>query len=135
MHLWCQVSNWFINARVRLWKPMIEEMYAELNQKKSDEGLELDGESLSNANSWFRMTWLSSSLFICYCFLALANINWTCFTSLINVFISLPYSGEIAVLSVYRNEASRNVFPFSWNRKKKDYENVNVKVIIIQDQD
>ncbi|KAL1225596.1 putative homeobox BEL1 [Cardamine amara subsp. amara] len=24
-----QVSNWFINARVRLWKPMIEEMYCE----------------------------------------------------------------------------------------------------------
>ncbi|PIA55895.1 hypothetical protein AQUCO_00700310v1 [Aquilegia coerulea] len=24
-----QVSNWFINARVRLWKPMIEEMYTE----------------------------------------------------------------------------------------------------------
>ncbi|KAI3692594.1 hypothetical protein L6452_32413 [Arctium lappa] len=24
-----QVSNWFINARVRLWKPMIEEMYLE----------------------------------------------------------------------------------------------------------
>ncbi|KAF7817601.1 BEL1-like homeodomain protein 11 [Senna tora] len=24
-----QVSNWFINARVRLWKPMIEEMYRE----------------------------------------------------------------------------------------------------------
>ncbi|KAL6894486.1 hypothetical protein ACP4OV_008584 [Aristida adscensionis] len=24
-----QISNWFINARVRLWKPMIEEMYAE----------------------------------------------------------------------------------------------------------
>ncbi|KAI5084072.1 hypothetical protein GOP47_0000241 [Adiantum capillus-veneris] len=24
-----QVSNWFINARVRLWKPMIEEMYVE----------------------------------------------------------------------------------------------------------
>ncbi|MCO5605371.1 hypothetical protein L7F22_059554 [Adiantum nelumboides] len=24
-----QVSNWFINARVRLWKPMIEEMYIE----------------------------------------------------------------------------------------------------------
>ncbi|CAA2988275.1 BEL1-like homeodomain protein 3 [Olea europaea subsp. europaea] len=22
-----QVSNWFINARVRLWKPMVEEMY------------------------------------------------------------------------------------------------------------
>lgn len=24
-----QVSNWFINARVRLWKPMVEEMYHE----------------------------------------------------------------------------------------------------------
>ncbi|KAK8989000.1 hypothetical protein V6N11_030370 [Hibiscus sabdariffa] len=24
-----QISNWFINARVRLWKPMIEEMYNE----------------------------------------------------------------------------------------------------------
>ncbi|OMO89193.1 hypothetical protein COLO4_19861 [Corchorus olitorius] len=24
-----QVSNWFINARVRLWKPMIEEMHKE----------------------------------------------------------------------------------------------------------
>ncbi|XP_051129176.1 homeobox protein ATH1-like isoform X2 [Andrographis paniculata] len=30
-----QVSNWFINARVRLWKPMIEEMYAELNINRS----------------------------------------------------------------------------------------------------
>ncbi|KAL6980061.1 hypothetical protein U1Q18_021712 [Sarracenia purpurea var. burkii] len=30
-----QVSNWFINARVRLWKPMIEEMYTEMNRKKS----------------------------------------------------------------------------------------------------
>lgn len=28
-----QVSNWFINARVRLWKPMVEEMYtAELKE-------------------------------------------------------------------------------------------------------
>ena len=27
-----QVSNWFINARVRLWKPMIEEMYEELKR-------------------------------------------------------------------------------------------------------
>ncbi|XP_006657056.2 homeobox protein knotted-1-like 12 [Oryza brachyantha] len=27
-----QVSNWFINARVRLWKPMIEDMYEELNK-------------------------------------------------------------------------------------------------------
>ncbi|KAF8648291.1 hypothetical protein HU200_064870 [Digitaria exilis] len=27
-----QVSNWFINARVRLWKPMIEEMYDDLKK-------------------------------------------------------------------------------------------------------
>jgi len=25
----CQVANWFINARVRLWKPMVEEIYKE----------------------------------------------------------------------------------------------------------
>ncbi|KAL8499095.1 hypothetical protein ACS0TY_022172 [Phlomoides rotata] len=30
-----QVSNWFINARVRLWKPMIEEMCAEMNRQKA----------------------------------------------------------------------------------------------------
>ncbi|KAI3453744.1 hypothetical protein Pfo_010407 [Paulownia fortunei] len=37
-----QVSNWFINARVRLWKPMVEEMY--LEDLKEDEGMEaLDG--------------------------------------------------------------------------------------------
>ncbi|KAJ9564065.1 hypothetical protein OSB04_000031 [Centaurea solstitialis] len=29
-----QVSNWFINARVRLWKPMVEEMY---QQESKDE--------------------------------------------------------------------------------------------------
>ncbi|GAA0155939.1 homeodomain transcription factor [Lithospermum erythrorhizon] len=28
-----QVSNWFINARVRLWKPLIEEMYAEMSRR------------------------------------------------------------------------------------------------------
>ncbi|KAJ0911245.1 putative transcription factor Homeodomain-TALE-KNOX family [Helianthus annuus] len=34
-----QVSNWFINARVRLWKPMIEEMYLEMNRRRiCDEG-------------------------------------------------------------------------------------------------
>ncbi|XVE64797.1 hypothetical protein DITRI_Ditri07aG0130700 [Diplodiscus trichospermus] len=30
-----QVSNWFINARVRLWKPMVEEMY--LEEKREEE--------------------------------------------------------------------------------------------------
>ncbi|XP_042036647.1 homeobox protein BEL1 homolog [Salvia splendens] len=29
-----QVSNWFINARVRLWKPMVEEMYLEELKEK-----------------------------------------------------------------------------------------------------
>ncbi|KAL5229698.1 hypothetical protein ABZP36_028474 [Zizania latifolia] len=32
-----QVANWFINARVRLWKPMVEEMYAE-EMKDQEEG-------------------------------------------------------------------------------------------------
>ena len=32
-----QVSNWFINARVRLWKPMIEEMYLELGKRNGGE--------------------------------------------------------------------------------------------------
>ncbi|KAK1300606.1 BEL1-like homeodomain protein 2 [Acorus calamus] len=37
-----QVSNWFINARVRLWKPMVEEMYqqeskeAEVDHQRDD---------------------------------------------------------------------------------------------------
>ncbi|KAF1893509.1 hypothetical protein Lal_00001993 [Lupinus albus] len=38
-----QVSNWFINARVRLWKPMIDEMYAEMNKRKAsryEQGME-----------------------------------------------------------------------------------------------
>ncbi|XP_076947643.1 BEL1-like homeodomain protein 3 [Bidens hawaiensis] len=26
---WSQIANWFINARVRLWKPMIEDIYKE----------------------------------------------------------------------------------------------------------
>lgn len=39
-----QVSNWFINARVRLWKPMIEEMYSEMNRRKGRR----DGEDTIN---------------------------------------------------------------------------------------
>ncbi|KAM7263319.1 hypothetical protein ACFE04_001002 [Oxalis oulophora] len=31
-----QVSNWFINARVRLWKPMVEEMYQQEAIDKDD---------------------------------------------------------------------------------------------------
>ncbi|KAG6408784.1 hypothetical protein SASPL_131807 [Salvia splendens] len=36
-----QVSNWFINARVRLWKPMIEEMYKEEFEDSSTESDQL----------------------------------------------------------------------------------------------
>lgn len=32
-----QVSNWFINARVRLWKPMVEEMYNEEIKNQDDQ--------------------------------------------------------------------------------------------------
>ncbi|KAF8406480.1 hypothetical protein HHK36_008568 [Tetracentron sinense] len=37
-----QVSNWFINARVRLWKPMVEEMY-----KEETGDIEMDSNSSS----------------------------------------------------------------------------------------
>ncbi|CAN0910525.1 BEL1-like homeodomain protein 6 [Linum grandiflorum] len=37
-----QVSNWFINARVRLWKPMVEEMY-----KEETGDMEMDSNSSS----------------------------------------------------------------------------------------
>ncbi|CAM6015782.1 unnamed protein product [Sphagnum balticum] len=35
-----QVSNWFINARVRLWKPMVEEMYMEEQRIAAQEASE-----------------------------------------------------------------------------------------------
>ncbi|KAI3713430.1 hypothetical protein L1987_72007 [Smallanthus sonchifolius] len=35
-----QVSNWFINARVRLWKPMVEEMYVEETKDNDHENIE-----------------------------------------------------------------------------------------------
>lgn len=45
-----QVSNWFINARVRLWKPMVEEMYVEeskaLELNEAGEGAEVLGSSM-----------------------------------------------------------------------------------------
>ncbi|CAH2051627.1 unnamed protein product, partial [Thlaspi arvense] len=42
-----QVSNWFINARVRLWKPMVEEMYKE----EFTDALEENGPNLSSENT------------------------------------------------------------------------------------
>lgn len=38
-----QVSNWFINARVRLWKPMVEEMYLEETKDHDSMGMSPDG--------------------------------------------------------------------------------------------
>ncbi|KAI3669888.1 hypothetical protein L6452_41350 [Arctium lappa] len=32
-----QVSNWFINARVRLWKPMVEDMYQQESKEEADQ--------------------------------------------------------------------------------------------------
>ncbi|KAK4281725.1 hypothetical protein QN277_013186 [Acacia crassicarpa] len=42
-----QVSNWFINARVRLWKPMVEEMYMEEMKEQELNG----GEEKSSKSS------------------------------------------------------------------------------------
>ncbi|CAL5207471.1 unnamed protein product [Lathyrus oleraceus] len=44
-----QVSNWFINARVRLWKPMVEEMYTEEMKDQETNGSE-DNKSSKNTN-------------------------------------------------------------------------------------
>lgn len=41
-----QVSNWFINARVRLWKPMVEEMYVE--ETKDNENEHIEGSLVSD---------------------------------------------------------------------------------------
>ncbi|WVZ19277.1 hypothetical protein V8G54_006599 [Vigna mungo] len=54
-----QVSNWFINARVRLWKPMIEEMYAEMNKRKAcrneEEIQNTHGNRISMSNQRFNV--------------------------------------------------------------------------------
>ncbi|KAI3452106.1 hypothetical protein Pfo_008771 [Paulownia fortunei] len=43
-----QVSNWFINARVRLWKPMVEEMY---QQEAKDEAAHEQDQSSGSAQT------------------------------------------------------------------------------------
>ncbi|KAL9229166.1 hypothetical protein vseg_004662 [Gypsophila vaccaria] len=51
-----QVANWFINARVRLWKPMVEEMYkeefgdAEINCSEDNNTHEMQESSTSMAH-------------------------------------------------------------------------------------
>ncbi|KAL6640377.1 hypothetical protein ACP70R_021500 [Stipagrostis hirtigluma subsp. patula] len=50
-----QVSNWFINARVRLWKPMVEEMYMEETKDQGggggDEGRSGGGSKSGDTNN------------------------------------------------------------------------------------
>lgn len=66
------MSNWFINARVRLWKPMVEEMYLEevkeqeQSGKEDDESNKIDekeehGKTESPENSNFRQPKLENS--------------------------------------------------------------------------
>ncbi|KAJ4826817.1 hypothetical protein Tsubulata_016038 [Turnera subulata] len=46
-----QVSNWFINARVRLWKPMVEEMYLEEIKEHEKNGSEENTSQNENKDS------------------------------------------------------------------------------------
>ncbi|OMO50986.1 hypothetical protein COLO4_37853 [Corchorus olitorius] len=46
-----QVSNWFINARVRLWKPMVEEMYLEEVKEQERNGSEDKSEQKDHSGS------------------------------------------------------------------------------------
>ncbi|XP_058196173.1 BEL1-like homeodomain protein 1 [Rhododendron vialii] len=46
-----QVSNWFINARVRLWKPMVEEMYLEEIKDQEQNGSDHTKESGSKSGN------------------------------------------------------------------------------------
>ncbi|CAN4077686.1 unnamed protein product [Withania somnifera] len=45
-----QVSNWFINARVRLWKPMVEEMYLEETKEEENLGSPDGSKALDDMN-------------------------------------------------------------------------------------
>ncbi|XP_073060456.1 BEL1-like homeodomain protein 2 [Primulina eburnea] len=45
-----QVANWFINARVRLWKPMVEEMYQQESKDDAEESQRDQSSSSSGAH-------------------------------------------------------------------------------------
>lgn len=49
-----QVSNWFINARVRLWKPMVEEMYLEeiKEQEQNNDNTNRSAKDQSSKELW-----------------------------------------------------------------------------------
>lgn len=46
-----QVSNWFINARVRLWKPMVEEMYLEEIKTQEQNSGHSEDNTTTNTNT------------------------------------------------------------------------------------
>ncbi|KAH9611543.1 hypothetical protein KSS87_005158 [Heliosperma pusillum] len=47
-----QVSNWFINARVRLWKPMVEDMYQqEAKDEDDDDHIDQDDDQTTSSNT------------------------------------------------------------------------------------
>ncbi|KZV49743.1 hypothetical protein F511_24204 [Dorcoceras hygrometricum] len=76
-----QVSNWFINARVRLWKPMVEQMYQKESKEESAEQ-EQDQSSNSpisdNDKTSTRIAADSSSASLPEISLPAANIPRTC---------------------------------------------------------
>ncbi|KAB1216251.1 BEL1-like homeodomain protein 1 [Morella rubra] len=52
-----QVSNWFINARVRLWKPMVEEMYSkEIKEQEQNASDHEDSANKPESNKASRIT-------------------------------------------------------------------------------
>ncbi|KAE9616779.1 hypothetical protein Lal_00034532 [Lupinus albus] len=54
-----QVSNWFINARVRLWKPMVEEMYLEeIKEQEQNNGSK---DNTNRAKESSKELWTSST--------------------------------------------------------------------------
>ncbi|XP_056698654.1 homeobox protein ATH1 isoform X2 [Spinacia oleracea] len=50
-----QVSNWFINARVRLWKPLVEDMCSEINRRKGSRQNEEETNNSNNSRSQLRI--------------------------------------------------------------------------------
>ncbi|XP_019185564.1 PREDICTED: BEL1-like homeodomain protein 2 [Ipomoea nil] len=56
-----QVSNWFINARVRLWKPMVEEMYQQEAQEEDEDGEKIQDSPNSGNNNTAQMSPPNSS--------------------------------------------------------------------------
>ncbi|KAL4272676.1 hypothetical protein GQ457_13G012070 [Hibiscus cannabinus] len=57
-----QVSNWFINARVRLWKPIVEEMYLEeIKEHEQNDSDDKTSKSHNNEDSTSKSTALDRS--------------------------------------------------------------------------